>query len=87
MQGGDGSMNVPPSAVGGGTITVHVGPNDTHLEIKDGPSGDVKMMEVTPGKAVTIPVPSSSPNGFFTIRLGDGVRMKLHSIEILTPGP
>ena len=72
-------------AARGGTITVHVGPNDSTVEISTGVSGEKISYPVTPGKVATIPVPNLPAGTAIVVSVGNGLRSKGTLVEIVEP--
>lgn len=86
-QGNNGGVDGPGSGPQGGSVTISVGPNDTVVEVKDPSSGEVSSIPVTPGKDVTLPVPNLPGGAFFSLRVGDGKRMRVLIVEVIAPSP
>jgi hypothetical protein len=86
-QGSGGAIECDGSVVQGGTITITVGPNDTTLDIKQTDGPILVSIPVTPGKTVTLPVPSVPTGASLTIRLSNGERRRARVVEVLQPSP
>ncbi len=82
-----GGINGPSQVQQGGSITIHVGPNDTVVEIKETAGGESISIPVTPGKDVTIPIPNAPGGSSVTIRVGDGKRNRTLIVEVIAPSP
>jgi hypothetical protein len=85
---GDGEgLRAPLTVEQGGSFTVEVGPNDSTVEIVLGSGGKIISYSVTPGKEVTLPVPSVPAGTIIFISVGKGERRRKHVIEVSAPAP
>lgn len=85
-QQGEG-VRVSSPVAQGGTIHVEVGPNDSTVEVSEGPSGSTSTHDVTPGKTASIPVPSVPPGTVLSVTVGKGPRARIVLVEVVAPTP
>ena len=74
-QNGEG-IRVTGTAVPGGTITLNLGPNDSHVEVSVGGSSKTSKYFVPGNKNTPIPIPVVPPGTSVVIAVGKGNRKR-----------
>ena len=82
---GGGPLRGPAVVATGGTIDVHVGTNDSEVEVSAGGPGAPTAWPVGPGRDAHIPVPNVPAGTVLAVAVGKGLRRRVLLIEVVDP--
>lgn len=83
IQNGEGIVAVAQ----GGTITVHIGPNDSTVNISVAGSPNTSTTVVEPNKDATLPIPQVPGGTVLLVTVGRGLRRRSILVEVIAPPP